>query len=273
VTKVGHVGVATVPAVNLAGAVQTFLPETRPAMVLVALVLVLATCTVNDWDHPRFAKRSHPGAALVRWSARIGYAWHTAADERAWERDKAWKLRTGIDWDPNDMHRGPSHCLEWCAGLGMVTWVATAAALPNAADECWLLGLAVFTGTASHVLADACTPSGVPVSAIYNWAVHRQVWRRHALGWRVPLAHVVVPVRLGFARRDVPVMSWVRWPEVVAVGERVGARQVRAGLFYTDEATDQYVIIPVMVMAAVVCGLAWAGELAPTMAALTGWSG
>lgn len=271
-TKVGHVGTATIPAVNLYGAAHAWLPGLPEGIKLIGAVLVLAVCTVNDWDHPRLADRHHPGAALVRWSARFGYAWHTAADETQWERDKAWKLRTGIDYDPNDMHRGPSHCLEWCAALGVAVWVVTTAALPQLAGQTWFLGVAVFVGTASHVAADACTPSGVPISAIYNWCRYRQVWRRHALGWRLPYAHIVVPIRVGFRRVEVPVMTWVRWPEAVSVGGHRNRHNTKPGLFYTDEATDEYIVIPISVTVAVLCGLTWAGALLPAAGALTGWS-
>lgn len=154
-------------------------------------LLVVAVAKWNDLDHPwlKRAKPYHFGAALVRTSARIGYAIRTKKDRRR-----------------ADLHRGPSHCLEWCALLGGAFWVGASWIPPLAPWAVWT-GLAVFLGTGSHVLLDALTPSGVPISAIFNFVRYREVWRRHA-----------------FSRKTTPVTVRMPWPAIAtAVAELVDA--------------------------------------------------
>lgn len=128
-------------------------------------VLVVAASTWNDLDHPRFRGKMHFGAALVRGSGRLGYL-----------------LRTPKDKARDDVHRGPSHCLEWCLLLGLLVTGLTWRAGVSLGYAPWLGG-AVALGTASHIAADVMTPSGVPVSALYSWLRHGEVWRRYSLGW------------------------------------------------------------------------------------------
>lgn len=128
--------------------------------------LLVASSTWPDLDHPRLKGRMHPGAALVRGTGHLGYM-----------------LRTAKDQDRGDLHRGPSHCVEWCllAGLAVALLVGQVPFLAGA--SAWWLGLAVALGTASHIVADLCTPSGVPVCATWNWLRHGEVWRRHSWGF------------------------------------------------------------------------------------------
>lgn len=133
---------------------------------LAAGVVVIATSKVPDGDHSMYkGKITHPVAALCRGAARAGYA-----------------IRTERDVERADLHRGPTHCLEFAvlAGvavalvLSLVPWLTGPAA--------WWLGMAVALGSATHVLGDVITPSGVPVSATYNYLRHGEVWRRSSLG-------------------------------------------------------------------------------------------
>jgi hypothetical protein len=128
-------------------------------------LLVVLSSTWNDLDHPRFKGRMHPGAALVRGSGHLGYM-----------------IRTEKDKHRDDVHRGPSHCIEWCLLAGLMVVLVTSQ-IPPVAGWCWWWGAAVFVGTASHIIADCPTPSGVPFSAVYNYVVHKEVWKRHSLHW------------------------------------------------------------------------------------------
>ena len=91
-------------------------------------------------------------------------------------------IRTEADKHRADVHRGPSHCIEWCLLAGLLVTLVTSL-VPPIAPWCWWWGAAITVGTVSHILADLPTPSGVPVSATYNYVVHREVWKRHSLHW------------------------------------------------------------------------------------------
>lgn len=160
--------------------------------VLVHLALggaVVGCAKWNDLDHPRFKGKRHPGAAFVRLTARFGY-----------------RIRTSRDRVRGDLHRGPSHCLEWCLLAGLAT-VRITAWVPWLAPWAWWWGLAIFLGTSSHVWIDALTPSGVPLSALWNVVLglirdlregraqgtHVEVWRRHAFAWKTTELRVRVP--------------------------------------------------------------------------------
>lgn len=131
-------------------------------------VLVIGSSTWSDLDHPRFKGRIGIApffAWVTRFFAALGYM-----------------IRTGEDVRREDYHRGPSHCLEWQVLLGAVITGLSAYTVPMLAPFAWTLGIAVTLGGVSHVLADAMTPAGVPVSAIWNYMRHGEVWRRHSLG-------------------------------------------------------------------------------------------
>lgn len=181
-------------------------------VVHLALGLAVVGCAKwNDLDHPRFKGSRHPGAAFVRLTARLGY-----------------RIRTSRDRVRSDLHRGPSHCLEWCVLAGLAT-VRITAWVPWLAPWAWWWGLAVFLGTSSHVWIDALTPSGVPVSPLWNVlagamrdardrakalaagepapeGTNVEVWRRHAFAWKTtelrvrapwPMVATVAPVMAG----------------------------------------------------------------------------
>lgn len=170
---------------------------------LVCGALVVWSSTWNDLDHPRFKGKLHPAAALVRGSGRVFYQFRT-------ERDKV----------RGDVHRGPSHCIEWCALLGVIFAVGLAFVPPLAPWAPWF-GASVALGTASHVLADSMTPSGVPLSAVYNAAVHKEVWRRHTLNWfstdsgaerfgAVPVLYLLsAVVMLAMVGWLMPILGWL----------------------------------------------------------------
>lgn len=132
---------------------------------LVCAVLVVATCTLNGWDHPRFKGRMHPGAAFVRGTTYPVYKLH---------------VRRGGEW--GDLTGSPTRCVEWCLVMGLLVGLVLAQ-IPWIASWAWWFGAAVAVGCASHVVADLPTPSGVPVSALYNRMVHQDAWHRHSLGW------------------------------------------------------------------------------------------
>jgi inner membrane protein len=84
-------------------------------------------------------------------------------------------------------HRGPTHSLAWCAGLGLLAWAVQSLVLGAPAPP--LLGAAVAAGTLSHVLADGLTVAGVPLW--WPWRRRRLrllgalAFRTH--GWVEPL--------------------------------------------------------------------------------------
>lgn len=126
---------------------------------------VWLSSTWPDLDHPRFKGRGwHFPAAVVRASGHLGYL-----------------LRTEKDKVREDVHRGPSHCLEWCVLVGaLLAGLLIYAGAPW--DVAAWVGGSVTLGTATHVLGDVLTPSGVPVSALYSWIRHGEPWRRYSLG-------------------------------------------------------------------------------------------
>jgi inner membrane protein len=97
------------------------------SMVAGGVVASLAAL-LPDVDHPHAAV----GRLLPRW-------WH--------------RLTPG--------HRGPTHSLAWCAGLGLLVYAVHSGLAGAPARP--LLALAVLAGAVSHVLADGLTVSGVPL--------------------------------------------------------------------------------------------------------------
>lgn len=138
-------------------------------LAIAAGALVIGSSTWPDLDHPRF-------------KGRIGIAPFFAWVTRLFA-DVGYRIRTAEDVRREDYHRGPSHCLEWAVLLGAVVALLIGRAVPMlTGGAAWTIGAAVTIGCVSHVLADAMTPAGVPVSAIYNYLRHGEVWRRHSLG-------------------------------------------------------------------------------------------
>ena len=150
------VAVGSAWAVSAAGLV--------PVPVEIAVAgLVVTSSTWPALVQPRYKGRMHPAAALARGSAYVGYM-----------------VRTPADKDRGDLDRGPSYCLEWCALVGLAV-ALLALQIPPIAAWAWWFGGAVALGTAVHVLADWITPSGVPLSVVWNYLRHGEVWRRHSL--------------------------------------------------------------------------------------------
>lgn len=143
----GHTGAAPWPAAAAVGS------------------LVVVSSTWPGLVQPRYKGRMHPGAALVRGTAHVGYM-----------------VRTTKDQDRSDLDRGPTYCIEWCLGMGLAV-ALLAMQIPWVAGWAWLWGGAVLLGCLVHVLADWVTPTGVPLSMVWNIARHGEVWRRHSLGW------------------------------------------------------------------------------------------
>jgi hypothetical protein len=128
-------------------------------------VLVVVSSTWPGLVHPRYKGRMHPGAALVRGTAHLGYM-----------------VRTTKDQDRSDLDRGPTYCVEWCLAAGLAV-ALLAMQIPWVAGWAWLWGGAVALGCLVHVLVDWGTPTGVPGSVVWNLIRHGEVWRRHSLGW------------------------------------------------------------------------------------------
>jgi membrane-bound metal-dependent hydrolase YbcI (DUF457 family) len=81
-----------------------------------------------------------------------------------------------------DCHRETAHTIEGCLGFGAVFGAATYP-LPLVGDYALLFGIATFLGCLSHVLSDALTPSGVPLSITYNVLTPGGNWKRHSWPW------------------------------------------------------------------------------------------
>lgn len=136
----------------------------EPTVVRIAAgVVVVATSKLPDLDHPRWSGRLRPDAALVRLSARLGYMIRTSRDEYR-----------------EDLHRGPTHCVEWCLLVGALAAALSLRVPPLAPYALWW-GVAVAVGTGTHLLGDVITPSGIAVCATWNYFRHGAVWRRHSL--------------------------------------------------------------------------------------------
>jgi hypothetical protein len=302
--KLGHY-VGTAPAALL-GAVYLPAPEGLSPVVEVPyrvgfFLLAEATSTINDWDISRYRDRWHPGAAFARMTARAMYRIRTERDVERWEA----YARRYPDRDPDDLHRGPTHAIEWCllvaAGLAYL-----AAVFPPTASVWWWVFLAVLLGTGGHVGIDALTPSGVPGSMVWNYFVHGEVWRRHAVslrwhhvGWRewrgVPYLGrvagtddepvtfrtpglVTLLVRMWPLRvwREVPWVGMVdrtlQYPTLTVIAPDESREGCRPGLFYTDGCAEKLGFVPVMAFSTLVLGLVVTGTFRPVMWALTGWS-
>lgn len=209
--------------------------------------LAWSLSTSNDWDHHRFRTRRHFGAAMTRPLARRGYRWLRT------EHDKMATHKLEID----DLHRGPTHCLEWCVLVGLLFYAAAWASVMFAPWAFWF-GLAAFAGTASHVLLDWMTPSGVPLSITWNYVAwsatagrraDRQVWRRHAAGWYIPFGEVSWWLR------------WIRipWP-VLADTDAPGCEP---GLFHTNSGAEHLWVVPALYGVSALPMLAAIGMLTP----------
>jgi membrane-bound metal-dependent hydrolase YbcI (DUF457 family) len=140
--------------------------QSAPWPVAVAAgLLILASSTWPGLVDPRYKGRMNPAAALVRGSAHLGYM-----------------VRTPKDQDRSDLNRGPTYCVEWCAVVGVLV-ALLATLIPPLAGWAWWWGAAAFLGCLAHVLADWATPTGVPLSVVWNYFRHGEMWRRHSLGW------------------------------------------------------------------------------------------
>jgi hypothetical protein len=164
VIKVGCYAVAAPFAVVLAWLTQAVADVPLLVTVFTA-ALVVGSSTWPGLAQSRYKGRLHPAAALVRGSAVLGY-----------------RFRTTQDQPRGDLDRGPTYCLEWCVLAGVAVGVVFALVPPLAGWAGWF-GAAVAVGCAAHVFIGLTTPTGAPVSAVWNWWRHGEVWARHSLGW------------------------------------------------------------------------------------------
>src|SRR3954451_8315936 len=116
-------------------------------------LLVVGSAKLPDLDHPRFQGIFHPGAAAVRISARLLLL----------------LFFTDKDQHRNDLHRGPTHTVEWAFGLGalittlvLLSEVTFRAPFVGALAVAALWGFAVMLGCLTHLLGDWLTLSGIP---------------------------------------------------------------------------------------------------------------
>lgn len=85
---------------------------------------------------------------------------------------------TGDSVARSGVHRGWTHCVESCALAGAGIGYVCTLAMPMEYGV-WI-GLAAFSGAFSHVvLGDIFTPSGVPLSLLWNLCTPGPNWRRH----------------------------------------------------------------------------------------------
>lgn len=191
--KRGHKA-ATAPfaiGYGYAAAVTEWVP---PLVAVAGAGLIMLFCTFPDYDHPRFRGKRNPIAAAVRNSAKLLYL-----------------IRTEHDVERADQHRGPSHCIEYNLAVGALV-MSPVLILDGPVDLYAFLALAVALGGITHVLGDLMTPSGVPLSVLWNLLAYRgaerQVWRRHALGWfvtdsagervgAIPVLYAISAIELG----------------------------------------------------------------------------
>lgn len=299
--RIGHIA-GTLPPALLAAvylpAVEV--PAVLPPSVAGAYDVVtrvgffsLAVCTswINDWDLSRYRDRSHPGAVFARVTARAMYRIRTKRDLERW--DELARRYPDQEPPPSDLHRGPTHSIEWCllvaGGVALVASVFP----PTRSVAPWVF-YAILLGTGGHVAIDSLTPSGVPGSMIYNYLRYGEVWRRHAVslrwhevGWRGvddgdPITFrtpglVTLLVRLW----PLPVWREVPWIGIVTrtlsypvpcVISVVDSREgCRPGLFYTDGCAEKIGFVPLSIFSTILLGLVVTGTFRPTMWALTGW--
>lgn len=214
----------------------------------------MASCTWPDLDHPRFSKRINPGAALVRVYARQVYHIHTPKDEYTWRVRKRRLIAVGDKYDPRSVHRGPSHCIETAILAGYACAVVLGR-MPPLFPYQWWLGLAVTVGWTSHILVDALTPTGVSISAIANYILYREVWRRQVIGWRLFYPGTWY-------------LRWIRVPVIFNVDEK--DEEYRPGIFRTNHGGEHMFFIPVFWTITAVSALIMVGLFGPFMSIITG---
>jgi hypothetical protein len=253
-------------------AAETFAFPAPPLPVhLLLTITVWGVTSWNDWDLDYYKDRLHP-AFLARWSARWMYRIQTKNDALA-------RHKLTLD----DLHRGPTHSFEWCVLVGVVFYLLAALSVLLTPWALWF-GIAAFVGTASHVLLDWMTPSGVPFSITYNylaWSVSlrwyevnervklpylvwggerredRKVWRRHAAAWWIPFYDVSWWLR------------WIRLPRpILADASRPGCE---AGLFHTNSGAEHLWVVPALYACSIVPLLHTVGVLGPVASFMLPW--
>jgi inner membrane protein len=112
----------------IGGAAGVATAHATGASMLAGGIVAGMAALLPDLDHPHSAV----GRLLPRW-------WH--------------RLTPG--------HRGPTHSLVWCLGLGALAYAANS--LVDGEPAGLLLALATLAGSLSHVLADGLTVAGVPL--------------------------------------------------------------------------------------------------------------
>lgn len=255
----GHIAAAAPAALMYGWSAMEAEPNTGAGLIagVSAAVAVMSVCTAPDWDHPRYEGRMHFFAALSRAYARACYRIRLSGDHKRGPR--------------RDLHRGPTHCLETALLAGLVVFGLMAVSewtRPHAL----LIGLGVAIGWADHILLDALTPSGVPVSATYNALVHREVWRRHTVSrrWKtVPMGRYVGAVMPRKTMVDGRRVKLIPVPCVLPGDERA-PDSCDKGWFKTDKGAEHAIVIPGLYALTVVLGLARAGLVGAVLTALTG---
>jgi hypothetical protein len=142
-----------------------------PVQAVIAGGLVIACSKLPDLDHPRFQGTYHPAAAAARASARLMLTLFYVE---------------GVEEERKDLHRGPTHTIEWSVAVGVLAFVAVSLAgstlgLEPLTELAPWVGAGVGLGACTHLVGDWPTYSGIPGSLIYNRIVHGCYWQRHSL--------------------------------------------------------------------------------------------
>lgn len=255
----GHIAAGAPAALMYGWTVAEYQPAPF-AMLLdgaVAALSVMAVVTAPDLDHPRFEGRMNFFAAAARFYARGAYRLRLSGDRKRGRRA--------------DLHRGPTHCLETALLMGLL--VGGLVAIPEQTRWAALIvGGGVAIGWADHVLLDALTPSGVPVSAVYNAIRYREVWRRHTISrrWKtVPLGSFAGAVLPRKTMVDGQRVKLIPVPCVLPGDERAPSTCDK-GWFKTDKGAEHAIVIPGLYALTVLLGLVRAGIIGLVFGALTG---
>jgi membrane-bound metal-dependent hydrolase YbcI (DUF457 family) len=219
---VGHRTVAAPFALATTSVVQV-LEEPPLAVQIIMGILIIWSCSWNDYDHPSGTATNELGfvsravSHVVRFVSFSIYLW----------------TRTDKDKKRADSHRGFTHTIEGCLAFSIVVYSITVALpWPPVHDYAHLWAMSVFAGTISHLFGDMMTPSGIPLQITFKIGGMR--WQRYAFGWE--WNHLF------------KLLLWdVKYPTFALVVLDGKKRKDRVpGLFYTDSWGEHNIAIPII---------------------------
>lgn len=252
----GHIAAAAPAALMYAWSAAESAPTLVEAFIVggTAAAAVMSVCTAPDWDHPRYEGRMHFFAALSRAYARACY-----------------KIVRVNDRERRDLHRGPTHCLETAVLVGLLMFGLMSIS-EWTRPQALIIGVGVTIGWADHILLDALTPSGVPLSAIYSAIRYKEVWRRYTVSrrWKtVPLGPVAAAVMPRKTMVDGQRVKLIPVPCVLPGDERAPS-SCDKGWFKTDKGAEHAIVIPGLYALTVLLGVVRGGAVGLVFGALTG---